>query len=79
MQNKKIFILLADGVGLRNFAYTNFSKFGLNKGFDIIFWNNTLFELTNLGIKEIKIESAKAHPTTDLFKIVQIQIELSQN
>lgn len=79
MQNKKIFILLTDGVGLRNFAYTNFSKLGLNKDFDIIFWNNTLFDLTNLGIKEIKIENAKTHPTTDLFKIVQIQIELSQN
>ena len=79
MKNKKIFIFLPDGIGLKNFAYTNFHKTGLEKGFDIIFWNNTLFELTNLGIKEIKIESAKAHPTTDLFKIVQIQIELSQN
>ncbi|WP_293870278.1 UDP-glycosyltransferase [Flavobacterium sp.] len=79
MKNKKIFILLPDGIGLKNFAFTNFHKLGLKKGFDIIFWNNTLFELTNLGIKEIKIEKAKAHPTTDLYKIAQTHIELSQN
>lgn len=79
MQNHKIFILLPDGIGLRNFAFTNFHKLGLEKEYDITFWNNTPFELTTLGIKEIKIEKAKAHPITDLLKTAQTHIELSIN
>lgn len=79
MQNNKIFILLPDGIGLRNFAYTNFHKLGLEKGFDITFWNNTPFDLKKLEIKEIPIKYAKAHPITDVLKIAQTQIELSQN
>ena len=79
MLNKKIFILLPDGIGLRNFAYTNFHRLGLEKGYDIIFWNNTPFDLTPYEINEIKIENAKAHPITDLLKTAQIHIELSQS
>jgi hypothetical protein len=79
MQQKKIFILLPDGIGLRNFAFTNFHKLGIEKGFDITFWNNTPFNLSEFGIKEIPITYAKAHPITDLLKAAQTQIELSQN
>ena len=79
MQNHKIFILLPDGIGLRNFAFTNFHKLGLEKEYDITFWNNTPFELTTHGIKEIKIEKAKAHPITDLLKTAQTHIELSSS
>ena len=77
MQNHKIFILLPDGIGLRNFAYSSFHKLGRDKGFDITFWNNTPFDLDEYGIKEIRIEKAKAHPITDLLKIAQTHIELS--
>ncbi|MEY3500835.1 MAG: hypothetical protein RL308_2504, partial [Bacteroidota bacterium] len=45
MSNNKIFILLPDGIGLRNFAYTSFYSLGKNQGFDIFFWNNTPFPL----------------------------------
>lgn len=79
MQNNKIFILLPDGIGLRNFAYTNFYEIGINKGFDITFWNNTPFQLSELGFKEIKIHNARIHPITDFLKNAQIKIELSQN
>ncbi|MCF6129925.1 UDP-glycosyltransferase [Flavobacterium sp. AS60] len=79
MQNKKVFILLPDGVGLRNFAFTNFHQLGIDNGFEITFWNATLFDLTKLGIKEIKIVNPKTHPITDFLKNAQIQIELSQN
>lgn len=79
MQQKKIFILLPDGIGLRNFAFTNFYGLGLEKGFDITFWNNTPFNLNAMGIREIQIKNAKAHPATDLLKVAQTQIELSQN
>lgn len=79
MQNNKIFILLPDGIGLRNFAFTNFYEIGIKRGFDIVFWNNTPFELSELGFKEIKIHNAKTHPLTDFLKNAQIKIELSQN
>lgn len=79
MQNKKIFILLPDGVGLRNFSFTNFHKTGLQKGFDITFWNYTPFDLKELGFKEIAFKNPKTHPMTDLLKNAQIQIELNLN
>lgn len=79
MHNKKIFILLPDGVGLRNFSFTNFHKIGLQKGIDITFWNNTLFDLSELGFKEIRFNNAKAHPMTDLLKVAQTRIELNLN
>lgn len=77
--NKKVFILLPDGIGLRNFAFTNFHKIGIGKGFNITFWNATPFQLSELGFNEIKIRNPRAHPVTDLLKKAQIQIELSQN
>ena len=79
MPNKKIFILLPDGVGLRNFAYSNFYDLGIKEGFDVVFWNNTPFSLTDQGFKEIQIHDAKVNPWTDIFKNVKIQAELNCN
>jgi len=79
MSNKKIFILLPDGIGLRNFSFTNFHKIGADKGFDITFWNTTFFDLNELGIKEVKIENARSHPMTVFLKNALIQVELNQN
>ena len=73
--SKKIFILLPDGVGLRNFAFTNFTNLGKEKGWDITFWNQTPFELSKLGINEIKLEG-KPHFLTDLYKRAKIEAEL---
>ena len=78
MSKNKIFILLPDGVGLRNFAYSSFYEIGQKKEFDVVFWNNTLFPLESLGYNEIKITKAKAHPFTDIFKVVKIQVTLNQ-
>ncbi|RYJ37825.1 UDP-Glycosyltransferase/glycogen phosphorylase [Flavobacterium anhuiense] len=79
MPTKKIFILLPDGVGLRNFAFSNFYKIGLEKKFDITYWNNTPFDLPNLGFKEIKINNAKSSPFTDSYKNARKHIELNLN
>jgi hypothetical protein len=79
MQNNKIFILLPDGIGLRNFAYSDFYALGKKENFEVIFWNNTPFELENLGFHEIKIQNSKSHPLTDMYKNARKQIELSQN
>jgi hypothetical protein len=79
MQNNKIFILLPDGIGLRNFAYSEFYNIGKKENFDVVFWNNTPFDLTNLGFQEIKIQNSKSHPLTDMYKNARKQIELHQN
>ena len=79
MDRKKIFILLPDGIGLRNFAYSNFNKIGIEKGFEVLYWNNTAFDLQNLGFQEIKIQNAKPHLLTDILKNAQKQIELRLN
>lgn len=77
--NNKIFILLPDGVSLRNFAYSNFYALGLNQGFDVVFWNNTPFQLSELGFKEIPIQNAKTDPLTDIYKNARKHIELNLN
>lgn len=79
MSNNKIFILIPDGIGLRNFAYTSFYNLGLKQDFKVIFWNNTLFPLSDLGFNEIKIKNAKTNPLTDIYKNVKIQVELNLN
>lgn len=79
MQNNKIVILLPDGIGLRNFAYSNFQAIGVQENFDVVYWNNTPFDLTQLGFKEIKIQNSKSHPLTETYKNARKQIELNQN
>lgn len=78
MKNNKIFILLSDGVGLRNFAFTQFHEIGKNEGFDIVYWNNTVFNLSEIGYKEEKIKYSKLHLFTDILKNAKIQITLNQ-
>jgi hypothetical protein len=79
LQNPKIFILLPDGVGLRNFAYTNFYQLGKTLGYDIVFWNLTAFNLEELGLDQIKITEARLHPKTDVLKKAKALIELNRN
>jgi len=77
--NQKVFILLPDGIGLRNFAYTDFYKKGQEKGFEMVFWNNTTFDLSSLGFEEIRISNPKTHPVTDILKKARVQIDLNLN
>ncbi len=79
MPNKNIFILLPDGVGLRNFAFSNFHKIGIEQKFNITYWNNTPFDLRSLGFNEIKIKNAKSDPLTDSYKNARKNIELNLN
>lgn len=74
-QNKSIFILLPDGVGLRNFAYTSFPAIGAQQGWDITYWNKTPFDLEQLGLKEVRLEG-RAAGKSDLYKRARKEIEL---
>ncbi|MDO7172716.1 UDP-glycosyltransferase [Mariniflexile sp. AS56] len=75
---KKVFVFFPDGVGLRNFAFTDFKQIGENMGYDIHYWNNTVFSLKdNLGFNEVKIENHKIHPLTPLYSRARKRIELN--
>lgn len=75
LKPKKIFILLPDGVGLRNFAFTSFVEIGEQLGWEVVFWNQTPFELTELGYEEIRL-TGKPRAFTDLLKRAKISAEL---
>lgn len=78
MKNKKIFIFFPDGVGLRNFAFTQFKALGEQKGHQIVYWNNTVFSIKEeLGYEEVKIENRKIHPLTAIYSRVRKHIELN--
>ncbi|SNA68565.1 UDP-glycosyltransferase [Flavobacterium psychrophilum] len=75
----KVFILLPDGIGLRNFAYSNFYDIGRKKQMKVVFWNSTPFLLANLGFEEIKINKTKNNPLTEIYKNAKTQAELNCN
>jgi len=76
LKPKKIFILLPDGVGLRNFAFTSFVEIGEQMGWEVVFWNQTPFDLSELGYNEIKLQG-KPRALTDLLKRAKINAELN--
>lgn len=76
--DKKIFVFLPDGVGLRNFAFTKFKDIGENKGYNITYWNNTPFSIEKeLRFQEVKIENQKVHPLTNIFTRARKRTELN--
>ncbi|NJB81745.1 CDP-glycerol glycerophosphotransferase family protein [Wenyingzhuangia aestuarii] len=76
--SKKVFVFFPDGVGLRNFAFTNFKNIGEQQGFNITYWNNTLFSIHDeLGYQEVKIEKQLTHKLTPLYLRARKRIELN--
>lgn len=75
---KKVFVFFPDGVGLRNFAFTDFKTIGEDHGFDIVYWNNTPFDLEGaLGFQEVTLENHQIHPLTPIYSRVRKRIELN--
>ncbi len=66
---------MPDGVGLRNFAFTSFVEIGEQMGWEVVFWNQTPFDLNKLGFGEIK-SKGKPKAITDLLKRTKISAEL---
>ena len=79
MSNKKIFILLPDGVGLRNFAFTDFYNKGKSKGMDLVFWNNTPFDLAKIGYEELRLKQNRSSLFLEVLKNARKEIELNCN
>lgn len=78
MKKYKILILLPNGLGLRNFAYSNFLKHAKNNNLEVIFWNATSFDLSKLELEEFKLKG-KPNFKTDLLKRARKIIELNHN
>lgn len=78
VMSKKVFVFFPDGVGLRNFAFTKFKEIGEEKGYQIVYWNNTVFSLKEeLGYDEVKIENNKTHFLTPVYSRIRKHIELN--
>ena len=76
--SKKVFVFFPDGVGLRNFAFTDFKKIGEEMDFDITYWNNTVFSLKdNLGFNEVKIEDHTVHKLLPVYTRARKRAELN--
>lgn len=76
--NKKVFVFLPDGVGLRNFALTQFNAIGKQLGYNIVYWNNTPFAIQEkLGYDEVVIENHQLHPLTTVFTRARKRAELN--
>lgn len=78
MENKKIFFLLPDGGGLRNFVYSDFYKIFTEKGYNVIYWNGSYFPIKEkLSFPEVKIKKASTHRLTSVFSRARKRIELN--
>lgn len=77
MSRSKIFVLLPDGISLKNFAYTSFNEIASSNEIDLIYWNATPFSLKKLGFNECLLKNIKLHTLTDIYKNVRKHIELN--
>ena len=75
----KYFILLPDGIGLRNFAYSSFYQIAKESNHEVVFWNSTPFDLNTMGYNELKAPKPKLHKFTEIYKNARKNIELDAN
>ncbi|MDX1471952.1 MAG: UDP-glycosyltransferase, partial [Flavobacteriaceae bacterium] len=75
MKQKKILVIIPDGVSLRNFLFTDFPRKAKETGLDIVYWNMTGFDIAAEGKKEIKLKP-RPRALTDLLKRAKIIAEL---
>lgn len=81
MSKKKILILVPDGVGIRNFAQSNFRGIISEQNFELIYWNETNYSLSsNLGLNEVILGHNKTHPFLTIYTraLKEIQLNLSK-
>jgi hypothetical protein len=73
-----IFIIIPDGVGVRNFAYGHFPDAAARHGLNVRYFNITGFPLSEMGYPEIRVRP-KVSPWTFLYKTARNHIELKRN
>lgn len=73
----KLFILLPDGIGLRNFAYGDFPIEAEKRGVELVYWNHTSFPIEEkLSLQEVALRGTKMHPLTSVYSRARKKIEL---
>ena len=75
---QKIMVLVPDGVGLRNFVYSDFYEVAKTAGIDVLFWNDTAFDLKTVGYPEVRTKGG-IHLKTHLLKTLRIEFDLTAN
>ncbi|MDB4759039.1 hypothetical protein OAF99_01735 [Akkermansiaceae bacterium] len=73
----KVAIVVHDGVGLKNFVFTDFTSVGQEAGYDLKIWNDTVFPVKeSLGLAELKMSKARSSIYTDIIKQARAKVEL---
>lgn len=73
--SKKVFVILPDGIGLKNFGFSQFSNFLNDQKIEAIYWNRTPFDLHQLNLSAVPLFSSIPF-RTDLLKRAKIDLEL---
>lgn len=76
MKKRKVIILIPDGVGIRNFTYSSFPDDAVNQNLDLVYWNLTSANISEMGYAEVKLQ-AKPGGISDLYKRAKIEAELN--
>jgi hypothetical protein len=75
MNKNKILILIPDGVGLRNFVFSDLPNLLRQNDFDLSYWNATPFNFKKAGFNSIEL-NGKPQPKSDLLKRARKIIEI---
>lgn len=73
---KKVFILMTDGIGLRNFLFSQFLE-QIPANWEVVFWHDVDFDFSDYPVQALRLPKAQLHPMTDLWKNVRKQVELN--
>lgn len=69
----KIWVVIPDGVGLRNFAFSRFADYALRKGIELVYVNYTDFDLNKVGLRQMRPPLDRVSGWTDLLKTAWIR------
>lgn len=72
-----MFVLLPDGVGLRNYAFSGFVEKAKKQDIELKFWNNTKFDLSQVGLNSVQVPRNKIHILSDYVKKAKIELTLT--
>ncbi|HRN98565.1 MAG TPA: hypothetical protein PLA69_04500, partial [Flavobacterium sp.] len=76
--NNTILVLLPDGIGLRNFVYTDFAQTAQKSGLSVVYWNGSPLDLSPQH-EQVWFDQKPVHPATNIYKYIKTKVELTLN
>lgn len=76
--NNTILVLLPDGIGLRNFVYTDFAQTAQKSGLKVVYWNGSPLDLSP-QYEQVWFDQKPVHPATNIYKYIKTKVELTLN